>query len=192
MSVRLARAISIVLHPFVLIPLSIAFVALRSMSHRDAVLYASLITVGTIVPVMILIALKMRSGEWTNFDVSVREQRPQLYIAAFILSVGVALIQRWMHLPPDFVRGTTAACVLIALGALANLRLKLSLHCAFAAFLGCSFLKLNPIFAITLLVLVPLLAWSRVFLRRHTTAEVIAGTVLGGIVGLALTFWRAT
>jgi membrane-associated phospholipid phosphatase len=176
---RLAYVISMVGSPPVLAPLAMALVA--STIESSAWMWTggyALITV--VVPLFYLVWLKQR-GLITDLDVQVREQRTRPMILTLACG-GVA----WLVL---FLGGAPAPMALLA-GALwlqmlviciITLHWKISVHCATAAgvatvlwmFLGAS---------LPLLLGVPLIAWSRVRLRRHTLAQTIAGSVLGTAV----------
>lgn len=186
---QVARAVSIILHPFIVIPLAIALVALRSMPPQRAIVFASIVTATTILPIIVLIIRQMRRGAWTNFDVSVRRDRPLLFVVSLVLTAALAAVEHFLGVSPGIVQGTIASSLLIALAALINVRLKLSLHCAFTAFFATSFMTLDRTAATFLLLALPILGWSRVTLRRHSLGEVVAGSVLGGIVGVALALW---
>jgi membrane-associated phospholipid phosphatase len=63
---------------------------------------------------------------------------------------------------------------------------KISVHCAVAsAAVAMVSLAYGPL-VVGGYAPVALVAWSRVALREHTTAQVIAGVILGGIAGCAI------
>ena len=61
-----------------------------------------------------------------------------------------------------------------------------TLQLASLAFAGVSLLALWMPVGIAALLLLPLLAWSRLRLARHTPPEVIGGALLGVLAGVAL------
>ena len=63
------------------------------------------------------------------------------------------------------------------------------MHLAFAAFAVLALFRLGSPAAWAIAGLTPLIAWSRIRLRRHTLVEVIAGAALGILAG-ALPGWR--
>jgi membrane-associated phospholipid phosphatase len=68
-----------------------------------------------------------------------------------------------------------------------TLRWKISVHTASAAGATLIILRVIGLAAAPLVVTIPLIAWSRVKLRRHTPAQTIAGALLGsGVVVGAL------
>ena len=185
---RIANFLSLAGHPFVLMPPVLLLVARHSMSASSSLAFASIITLCTIVPLMVMIIVKTRRGEWTNFDVSVRRDRPLLYLMAIVLTTAVGFILKWRHFAPGMARGSFGAAAMLTVAALINLRLKVSLHSAFIMYFGCSLLTLDRTAALILLIAAPLIGASRVILRRHTPAEVVTGLLLGGIAGCAVAF----
>lgn len=70
--------------------------------------------------------------------------------------------------------------------ALASRWLKVSLHMAFGSFATTTLLLLGSFVGWALLLVLPVLAWSRLYLRRHVPSEVVAGLLVGAAFGFAL------
>jgi len=128
---------------------------------------------------MAFISRGVRSGRWD--DRYVGAKRPRLIVLAFIIaSVAVGLTLLVGLGAPHELSGYIA-CMLASVAVLAAITLawKVSIHCAVAA--G-SVTMLTLLFGPSLIpayLLVALTAWSRVALKDHTTAQVIAGSLLG-------------
>jgi membrane-associated phospholipid phosphatase len=73
---------------------------------------------------------------------------------------------------------------------LANFRLKLSLHALFAFYCAIILFRIGLMWGAMALVLAVLVAWSRLFLRRHTHTELIVGMVLGLMGGFVAGWWN--
>jgi membrane-associated phospholipid phosphatase len=88
-------------------------------------------------------------------------------------------------------RGSLVTAGMAAVAAGFDRWLKLSLHLAFAVYSGLALTKIHPAYGLPiLLLLAPLLAWSRLTLLRHTLTEVIGGSVLGfGSALILLCLW---
>lgn len=127
----------------------------------------------------------VRDGKWT--DRNVGDKRPRLVVLSFILlSVALGLVILAAGGAPPELTGYFA-CMLASVALLAAVTTvwKISIHCAVASgsvtMLALVFgAWLTPAYA-----LVALTAWSRVVLREHTTAQVIAGSVLGALAAAA-------
>jgi len=140
-----------------------------------------------VVPLLVLLVL-VRLGKVTDHHVSDRKQRaPVLLMALGCIAVGLLVLNA-----VDAPRSVTAM-VLAVVGGVAVLAAvspfwKMSGH---AAAMSCAavvlVLMLGPAWA-PLLLLVPAVSWSRVVLRAHTPAQVVAGSLYGGMV-MAGTWW---
>lgn len=179
---EVARWISILGHPFILIPALVAAVTVRRLPPEQAAFIVGSVILVSIVPMFLLIARRVRAGAWTNYDVSVREQRAGMYPAALAITFATALVLAWAQVPRPILRGVLAILLLIGCAALINLWLKISLHTAFAVFTALAFLPSRGLVA-GVLVLALAIAWSRIELGRHTLAEVLGGALLGAAVG---------
>src|SRR6188508_1502942 len=73
-----ALAVSVLLHPFLLGPLTVLLLTDTGSSAVVAVTIA--------IPLLILTIRNVRRGVWTNHDVSVRTQRRGLYWSAVALT----------------------------------------------------------------------------------------------------------
>jgi membrane-associated phospholipid phosphatase len=186
---RLAGWVSVAAHPFVLIPALVAVVTARSLPPREAAVVVALVVVGSILPMLWIIVRRVRSGAWTDHDVSVREQRTGMYPAALAISAATVLLLYLSGTARSVLQGTVAVFLLIALSSLINLRLKISLHTGFAAFTAVSLLSMSRPMGIAGAVIALAVAWSRLELRRHTFAEVVGGALLGAGIGAALLLW---
>jgi membrane-associated phospholipid phosphatase len=180
-----ARWISILGHPFILVPALVAAVSVPSLPPKQAAQTIGIVVLVSIVPMLLLIARRVRSGAWTNYDVSVREQRAGMYPTALAITTATALVLAWVRAPRPILQGVLAILLLIGIAALVNFWLKLSLHTAFAAFTALALLPSRGLVAGGLLLTLAI-AWSRLELGRHTLAEVIGGAVLGAVVGAGL------
>ena len=128
----------------------------------------------------------MRRGRWSDRNVGAR--RPRLIVLAFITwSVAAGLILLVAAGAPRMLTGYLAF-MLASVAVLAAITTvwKISIHCAVASG-SVAVLALTygpPVLAGY--ALVALLGWSRVALKDHTVAQVVAGSVLGaGAAALA-------
>lgn len=171
-------------HPFVLIPVLVAVVTASSLPPREAAVVVALVVAGSILPMLWIIVRRVRSGAWTDHDVSVREQRTGMYPAAMAISAGTVVLLYASGVSQSVLRGTVAVFGLIAVSALVNQWLKVSLHTGFAAFTAMALFSGSRPMGIAAAVVALAVAWSRLELRRHTLPEVVGGALLG--IGAAL------
>jgi membrane-associated phospholipid phosphatase len=158
-----------------------AFAGLRAW--RLASLYALL---AVMLPMGYVVWL-LRRGLVTDIDVQVREQRTRPMIATLACAL-VAWLALWAaNAPRQLVVLALASWLQTGLLFLITLRWKISVHCAAAA---TSVTVIGSLVGspLPLLIGAPIMAWSRVRLRRHTLAQTMAGTALGVVVSVIALF----
>jgi membrane-associated phospholipid phosphatase len=134
---------------------------------------------------MVFISRGVRRGQWD--DRYVGAKRPRLIVLAFILASVTAGLALLIGLGAPRELSGYIGCMLASVAVLAAITTvwKISIHCAVA---GGSVTILTLLFGPWLVpayLLVALTGWSRVALKDHTTAQVIAGSLLGAAAGLA-------
>ncbi len=184
---RLAEWISRLFSPPLVATVAVLIAALADFSH--ATLGWSLLTLTLIIltPAAYLVYLHKR-GEITDLDVYVRQQR----IRPYLLSIGCSLITfgllSLVH-APILLRIIAAAAVLETTGLfLVNLKWKISAHTAATAGFSSLGFWVGGASALPVLMFIPVVAWSRVHLRRHTLYQTVAGS-LWGIFSFTLAYW---
>jgi hypothetical protein len=182
----LARWVSIVGHPFVTAVITVTAVALRQRSPQEALRSALLVAVVALLPVGVLMARQVRKGHWENVDASNRAERPILFLVGMI-AIALLLAAMLMFRPQSFlVRGLTGVMVMLAVCAVATRWIKVSLHMTFGAFSTTTLLCLGSLVGWTMLAFMPILAWSRLSMKRHRLLEVMIGCVIGAAFGYAV------
>jgi len=181
-----ARWVSIVGHPFAMAMVMVLGAALRFGTPREAFRTLLLVTLIALVPVAVLMVRQVRRGSWTHVDASNRAERPLLFavgIVALAVLLGAVLVFR----PGSFlVRGVAGVLIMLAVCAVATRWIKVSLHMAFGALATTTLLFLGSPAGWVLLAVMPVLAWSRLALERHTFAEVAMGLLVGLASGAAI------
>ncbi len=182
----IARWLSILLHPFVMVGVMVGTAAATRQTAAEALRTIALVTVCTIVPLMILMARQVRRGAWDNVDASNRAERPILY---FVLGAGLVAMLVYLLVSRSqsfMVRGAVATLGMVAACALATRWIKVSLHMAFAALAATALALMRSPVGYALLMVLPVLVWSRLTLERHTLPEVVLGAIIGAAAGAAI------
>jgi membrane-associated phospholipid phosphatase len=133
---------------------------------------------------MAFISRGVRSGRWD--DRYVGAKRPRLIVLGFIIAsvaVGLALLLGFGA--PGQLSGYIG-CMLGSVAVLAAITTvwKISIHCAVASGSVTILALLFGPWLAPAYLLVALTAWSRVVLKDHTAAQVIAGSLLGAAAAL--------
>ncbi len=155
-----------------------------TQAWRYALLYVSL---AIATPIAYLVWL-VRKGVVSDLDVKVRAERWRPLLAAQ-LGMLIALVVFLVRGAPPLMIGLAGAMLIYtSVAFVITLYWKISMHSAAAAALtALAVVQFGPQ-AYPLAVGVPLMAWARIRLRRHTLAQTIAGALLGsGVLFLALT-----
>ncbi len=181
--VKIARWISVIGHPFLLMPVLTGIIAYHILPPHEA-LIAEIVALGVvIIPAGVYTIVRVRRGTWGDLDVSNQQERRQFYGILLPLLFVLALIALLANVPRSVVLGSFAIIVLVGTGSIINKWIKISLHTAFGVFVAFTLYLIHPRTAAIAFVLACLVAWSRVVLKRHTTGEVVLGALLGSAVG---------
>jgi membrane-associated phospholipid phosphatase len=137
-----------------------------------------------VVP-MAFINRGIRHGRWDDRNVGARG--PRLIVLAFIIAsvaVGLALL---VGLGAPTELSGYFACLLGSVAALAAITTvwKISIHCAVASGSVTILALLFGPWLIPAYLLVALTGWSRVVVKDHSIAQVIAGSLLGLVAAVA-------
>jgi membrane-associated phospholipid phosphatase len=177
---RLARLVGEVLSPpAVLVVLALVVAWHSSPSPATAILWGAAAAGFTSLLPYAVILRRVRHGRLSDKYVSVREERVRFGVIGIAsVLVGLALLAV-LDAPAEMVALLASMAVGVACGWVVTLWWKISVHAAIAA--GAATV-LTLVFGPALLVawpLVALVAWSRVQVGDHTTAQVVAGVALG-------------
>ena len=179
----IARLVSIVGHPAVLVPVAAIWVAISQDAPAATVQRLALIAAGLAVFVTAYSLMQVRSGAWQHVDASRRSERRSLNLLLIVVLAAAAAFS-WSgadsaHLPVAL--GLLALLCMIAL--LTGSWIKLSLHVGFACF-ATVMLWPHPWALAAAAAMAIAVAWSRLLLARHSLAEVLAGGGLGLLMGV--------
>ena len=184
-TVAIARMMSIVGHPFVVIPGAVAALALHESASSAAMIVSMLCGIAGVV--LAFSFWQVRRGQWQHIDASQRAERRSLnFFLAIVLFLGAAIAFYQMR-GPGLPLGLLLSGMLIVASMLLSPWVKLSLHAAFAAFAVLLLWPLQLWYLALASAAAAGICWSRVKLGRHTVAEVLGGSLLGGLCGAC--FW---
>ena len=134
-----------------------------------------------VLPLFLLLVL-VRQGKVTDHHVSDRRQRAPVLLMALASILAGLLVLTAAGAPRSVVAMVLAVVAGVVVLARISPFWKISGHAAAvssAAVIGV--LMLGPAW-LPLLLLIPAVGWSRVVLRAHSAAQVIAGSLFGGVV----------
>jgi membrane-associated phospholipid phosphatase len=132
----------------------------------------------------VFISRGIRDGRWADRNVGAK--RARLIVLTFIIaSVAVGLALMVSLGAPTELSGYFG-CMLGSIAVLAAITTvwKISIHCAVAAGSVTILALLFGPWLVPAYLLVALTGWSRVALKDHTTAQVVAGSLLGAVAAV--------
>lgn len=186
---RLAAAVSWVGHPLVFISLAMLVVVALRVANRAGLAVLLTLLVGVVIPMALLLFRGVRSGQWSDADVSVRTERNRFYPRAIPISA-IGVVALWLMRAPGFaLRGAFVTFTLLVVAGLLNFRIKLSLHALFAFYSSVILFRVTTIAGAIAFALALLVFWSRLYLQRHDLPEMLIGTLLGVAGGIATAWW---
>lgn len=180
-SAKLARIVSITLHPFAVFAALALFATWRL---EPASLPRVMLGMAVMVALMwAFVWQRHRSGHWSTVDASSKHERPALYAVVLILLIAYAA---WVGRSSPVAIGVAVVIGMLCLAGIANRWIKLSLHMASLAFAAVALWSLHHVTGTIAFLMLPLLGWSRLAMARHKMAEILGGTVLGLSAGFVL------
>src|SRR3989304_790932 len=181
-----ARIISFISNPVLLsIPFSYALV----FKSREDFLYALAWTFVSILfasLVGVFVVLAVRKGVFSDFDISKRQERTPIFIFTGLLSILYFLIVFLLNGSKVLLIALGALLLGVIIADIINRKIKASIHLAvFSSFSVIMGILYGGMFWVLLLI-APLVAWSRVKLKKHEPFETIVGGLVGIIIVLML------
>jgi hypothetical protein len=181
----IARTLSIVGHPLVVITSAVAAVVL----HTDAssAVSVTLLLCGIAGIVLAFSLWQVRRGRWQHVDASAPAERTSLnlLIAGLLLSIAAVVFHRSPRSGLALGMGLSGLLIVVVISL--SPWAKLSLHASFSAFAAMLLWAFGPWPVALASLAVTGICWSRVVLGRHTSIEVVAGGVVGALLGAC--FW---
>ena len=183
----LGRVISQVFHPILINIASFLIVGYASLStHASGLRWAGVCILTLILPPTIFYSIRLRQGAYADEDVSVREQRNELYLFGFIW-VAIATTLLWLlGVPRPFLALMFCALALGLIGGVVNLFWKISAHATTIASAATVALLYSQALGLVLWACALIVGWARVRTRNHTPMQVLAGFCSAIVVVLVI------
>ncbi|MGX5716190.1 phosphatase PAP2 family protein [Arthrobacter sp. MAHUQ-56] len=177
-----ARWLTEAFQPPVVVSIQLLISSLPEPGFPGTVGYGALAALFVCVLPLFLLLILVRQGKVTDHHVSDRKQRaPVLLMALGCIALGLLVLSA-VGAPQSVIAMVLAVVGGVAVLAAVSPFWKMSGH---AAAISCSavvaVLMLGAAWA-PLLLLIPAVGWSRVVLRAHSVAQVVAGSLFGGLV----------
>ncbi len=186
---KIARLVSLAGHPFVMIVLLVLLLS-WTLDRAAAWRITGFVAAIGLIPTGLLLWRRSTARRRQTTQASAPNDRTILYLSLFVVLLLSSVYFHFVEHSAFLVRGSAVTALMAAVAAGFNRWIRLSLHLAFAVYCGLILAKIHPGYGLPILILAPLLAWSRLTLLRHTLPEVIGGAALGlGAAGILIWFW---
>ena len=172
-----ASLISRIIDPFIGFILLFLFAGLKSgATGWDLLSLMGILFVTMILPPGLLLWWAVKTKRVTNWDISNRSQRVRAFVVlAFLFCIDYFIMQAVGT--PLMNQVFQFFLVLFAGFFLITLRWKLSGHMATISVIALFFTYWYGGMFFLLFTLIPMVAWSRITLKRHTMGEIVGGTI---------------
>ena len=180
------QIISYVLNPLLMLLILPYLLILKTTNNEQTALIWTLYTLIFLAALAIYILYEVKRGVFSDLDISRRDQRPPLFHLALFLTV-VYLVGLYFFAAPRILY-VLALGMLIGICAVSiiNRRIKASIHVGTIASLLVAVAMIYKGYYFLLLLLIPLVGWARVQIKKHTIPEVLVGGVLGSLLSLIM------
>ncbi len=181
---EIAKLLSLFGYPLVSIPIILGLILVSIEGFQSGIKILITILLLIIIPIALWILLKVRTGKYTDADVSNKKERVYFYLALipFLL---LASLATYIYNQPSYIyHGILIVTILIFACSLINYLSKISLHVSLNSYLAVSLFFFSPALSITWLIVTIIIGWSRIHLNRHSKTEVLLGFVAGIIAGI--------
>lgn len=177
---KISKAISFVFNPLFSLVVYFLYFGWKNYTPGEMLQRFWPILVIIILPVAGWILWNVKTGRYTNTDVSDRRQRQSLY---FFIEAVMALYLVFEYLRHDKM-DMMMLFILILIGVMqiSNYFIKSSMHTAFNIFVAALFFTQNPLLGLVWLGISIVVGFSRIILKRHTPQEVIAGAAISIVI----------
>lgn len=178
-----AQIISTIFHPAVIsiaTPVILIFFVEREVPYHIFWFFYPLVFLAAVI-VFTYIGVKTRL--FSDFDVTKRSERKPLYFFVILVSILYLILLLLFDGPKSLIVLGIGVLIGAIIFELVNRKLKASIHVAAVSAFMCVLALLYGGVFIFLPLLIPVIAWSRIHMKRHTFSE----AVVGGSVGIGLT-----
>lgn len=182
---KIAKIVTEIFAPPIIAVIALGVVSYQSASHTSEFLKwwgLSSLLIG-IIPAAFIFK-RLNAGHLSDHNISVASQRYMPFIISIASALASFIILHLMSAPPFIIAVTLSAIVVLLLAMLLNPKCKMSIHCSSMASIAIILTFVLGTWAWSIVILVPVVGWSRVKVAQHTVPQVI----LGGMVGAGVTW----
>lgn len=180
---QLARIISFITNPLlILFPIPFILVTRSGYAHIVAFKW-TLFSLIFFFSAGIFVIYEVKHKVFSDMDVSRRNQRPFLFsfigVITLIYFIGLIIL----HAPPILFFAVWGVIISVLFASMINKNIKMSIHVATITAVILTLVKLYDL-PLIIFIIIPIVAWARMEIKRHTYPEVITGLIFGVVLTL--------
>ncbi len=183
-----SKFISNFFNPFTSLVLYFIYYATRYLDLKESLVQFLPILLLLILPITLWIVWNVRSGRYSNMDVSNRRQRKSLYVFIFGAMLVYLVVSYFLFQKLDLLM--LFLLLLVLLMQLSNFVIKSSMHTALNVFAAALFFSLEPWLGLVWLAIAAVVGLSRVLLKRHSVKEVLFGAGIALFVSFCYLYFH--
>jgi membrane-associated phospholipid phosphatase len=183
---RAAYACSLVGNPLFIGAIFLCAFCVRLFDASRALEIIATLAALLFLPIAIWLQTQVRTGRYSDFDVSRREDRTTMYPVVLVVILFATGILFLTHQPKMLSVAMTCASTMLVVAFLMNRWIKISLHTVFCFFFALAAIKISLAWLAPMLIFAALVASSRLILKRHRKVELMVGAGLGILTGCIL------
>lgn len=177
---KISRIISDFFNPLISLVIFFIYMSIKNYAVQDSLLYFVPVLLMILMPIIIWLVWNVKTGRYTNMDVSDRRQRKSLYFFIAGCVISYLLFNYFKNGYVDFVM--LFIFILLLTMQISNYFIKSSMHTAFNIFVAALFFAMDTAMGILWLGIAVLVGITRVILKRHTPKEVFMGAGIAFVV----------
>lgn len=175
---KLAKMISDILSPPILSAFGLGFVAM--LLHIDISIIATYFLIVLVFPVTYIFYL-VASNQVSDFHLRIRKERLKPYIVMITCAIIGTVYLMYSKASDLLIAMSIFSILLVFFMAMITIKWKISGHSATVASISMVVVWMLGASTWYILLTVPLVAWARIRIRRHTILQTIGGASLGFI-----------
>jgi membrane-associated phospholipid phosphatase len=186
---QVARYVSIILSP---VTVSLPAIFLVALYHQEpsSLFFAAIVVLFLSIGPMLYILVGVSLGKFSDIDVSIRSQRLGPFLFGITSSLLGFFILLFNHAPKNLETVLLAASIIGLILMIITFWWKISMHASGISGTVTFLAVLYGKYVLPAYLLVFLVGWSRVVLKRHTIAQVTVGAILTAAITLVMLVLR--
>ncbi len=180
---RFAQLVALLTHPVVIGTAGLLTVIMTSMSGLwERLFYLLILVLITFMPAALYLFVFFRGNISEMLELIDREARLVPYVLMILGAVTAVIFLTWLQAPRAVYIVTLVLLANEVILGTINFWTKVSIHTATATFTGLTMGYLIHPHWFSLLFLLPLIGWARVYRKRHSASQVVTGAIFAALI----------